>query len=169
MAIRPQPADASPNSAPPAGGQQTGNPPPAPRGSSPGSPGRPRFRPARGWIALFIALLALNFFLSTRAMRPASRVRIPYTPTFLQQVSANHVTSITSKGTAVQGTFTQKQSYAGSKATTLFATEIPTFANTDALSKLLQEHKVVVNAKPLDTGAPWWQNLLLGFGPTILF
>jgi cell division protease FtsH len=118
---------------------------------------------------LFIALLALNFFLSTRAMRPASRVRIPYTPTFIQQVSANHVMSITSKGTAVQGTFTQKESYAGSKATTLFATEIPTFANTDALSKLLQDHKVVVNAKPLDTGAPWWQNLLLGFGPTILF
>jgi cell division protease FtsH len=28
---------------------------------------------------------------------------------------------------------------------------------------------VVVNAQPLDTGAPWWQNLLLGFGPTILF
>ena len=27
----------------------------------------------------------------------------------------------------------------------------------------------VVNAQPLDTGAPWWQNLLLGFGPTILF
>ena len=28
---------------------------------------------------------------------------------------------------------------------------------------------MVVNAQPLDTGAPWWQNLLLGFGPTILF
>ena len=26
-----------------------------------------------------------------------------------------------------------------------------------------------MNAQPLDTGAPWWQNLLLGFGPTILF
>src|SRR5256714_11012034 len=28
---------------------------------------------------------------------------------------------------------------------------------------------VTVNAQPLDTGAPWWQNLMLGFGPTILF
>src|SRR5204862_2225928 len=28
---------------------------------------------------------------------------------------------------------------------------------------------VVVNAQPLDTGAPWWQNLLFGFGPTLLF
>jgi cell division protease FtsH len=33
----------------------------------------------------------------------------------------------------------------------------------------LQKNGVVVNAQPLDTGAPWWQNLLLGFGPTILF
>jgi cell division protease FtsH len=26
-----------------------------------------------------------------------------------------------------------------------------------------------VNAQPLDTGPPWWQSLLLGFGPTLLF
>jgi cell division protease FtsH len=26
-----------------------------------------------------------------------------------------------------------------------------------------------VNAKPLDTGAPWWQTLLVAFAPTILF
>ena len=80
-----------------------------------------------------------------------------------------HVASITSKGTAVQGVFKEKQSYKGSSPTTLFATEIPAFANTDQLSKLLQENGVVVNAKPLDTGPPWWQSLLLGFGPAILF
>ena len=34
---------------------------------------------------------------------------------------------------------------------------------------MLQENDVTVNAKPLDTGSPWWQALLLGFGPTILF
>ena len=27
---------------------------------------------------------------------------------------------------------------------------------------------MTVNAEPLDTGAPWWQGLLFGFGPTIL-
>jgi cell division protease FtsH len=46
---------------------------------------------------------------------------------------------------------------------------VPAFANTDALSGLLQKNRVVVNAQPLDTGGPWWQSLLLGFGPTILF
>jgi cell division protease FtsH len=79
------------------------------------------------------------------------------------------VKEITSKGTAIQGTFTQKERYAGSKPTTRFRTEVPAFADNDALSQLLQEKGVVVNAEPLDTGAPWWQNLLLGFGPTILF
>ena len=28
---------------------------------------------------------------------------------------------------------------------------------------------MVVNAQPLDTGTPWWQSLLLFFGPTLLF
>src|SRR5207249_4526932 len=79
------------------------------------------------------------------------------------------VKEITSKGTAIQGTFTQKERYAGSKPTTRFRTEIPSFADNDALSHLLQQKGVVVNAQPLDSGAPWWQNLLLGFGPTILF
>jgi cell division protease FtsH len=79
------------------------------------------------------------------------------------------VKEITSKGTAIQGTFTQKLRYGGSKPTTRFRTEIPAFADNDALSRLLQRKGVVVNAQPLDTGAPWWQNLLLGFGPTILF
>ena len=74
-----------------------------------------------------------------------------------------------SKGTAIQGTFTRKQQYAGSKPTTRFRTEIPAFANNDALTELLQRKRVVVNAQPLDTGGPWWQNLLLGFGPTLLF
>jgi cell division protease FtsH len=61
------------------------------------------------------------------------------------------------------------ESYKGSKPTTRFKTEVPAFADTNALSQLLQEKKVVVNAQPLDTGAPWWESLLVGFGPTILF
>jgi cell division protease FtsH len=143
-------------------------PPPAPRGSSPSKPQR-SWRPRPGWIALFLALLAVNFFFSARAMREPARVRVAYSPYFLTQVKEEHVSGITSKGTAIQGEFKQKQSYQGSKPTTKFRTEVPAFANTDQLSKLLQEHDVTVNAQPLDTGPPWWQSLLLGFGPTILF
>src|SRR4249919_1246629 len=143
--------------------------PPAPRGSSPASPQPPRFRPTRGWIIFAVVLLGFNFYLGSRATQPASRIRVPFSPFFLQQVTDGHVKDITSKGTAIQGTFTQKQRYAGSKPTLRFRTEIPAFADNNALSRLLQAKRVVVNAQPLDSGAPWWQNLLLGFGPTILF
>src|SRR2546423_4047178 len=148
-------------------GESAPSPPPTPRGSSPAP--KPSFRPGRRWIICVLALLALNFYFGTRANQPPSRVRVPYSPFFLQQVRAGHVKQITSKGTAIQGTFTKKEVYAGSKPTTRFRTEIPAFANNDALSKLLESKGVIVNAQPLDTGAPWWQNLLLGFGPTILF
>jgi cell division protease FtsH len=121
------------------------------------------------WIAFFLALLALNLFVSTRATQPPSRVRVPYSPFFLQQVKSGNVQEITSKGTDIQGTFKNKISFNGSKPTTLFGTEIPAFANTDELSQVLQDSNVTVNAEPLDTGAPWWQTLLFGFGPTILF
>jgi cell division protease FtsH len=143
--------------------------PPTRRGSSPTAPKPPRFRVGRGWLLLALALLAFNFYVGSRATQPPSRVRVPYSPFFLEQVNAGHVKEITSKGTAIQGTFTQKLQYAGSKPTTRFETEIPAFANNDALSRLLEQKRVVVNAQPLDTGAPWWLNLLLGFGPTILF
>ena len=143
--------------------------PPAPSGSSPPSPQPPRFRPTRGWIIFAVVLLGFNFYLGSRATQPASRIRVPFSPFFLQQVTEGHVKEITSKGTAIQGTFTQKQRFAGSKPTLRFRTEIPAFADNNALSRLLQEKRVVVNAQALDSGAPWWQNLLLGFGPTILF
>jgi cell division protease FtsH len=141
-------------------------PPPAPSGAS---PSRPRFHFSRGWILFGIALLAFNIYFSSRATEPSSRVRVPYSPFFLNQVKAEHVKEITSKGTAIQGTFAKPQSYAGSKPTTKFKTEVPAFANNDALTSLLEKNGVVVNAQPLDTGPPWWESLLLGFGPTLLF
>jgi cell division protease FtsH len=143
--------------------------PPAPRGSSPTGPRPPGFRPNRWWILVALALLAFNFYLGSRATQPPARVRVPYSPFFLDQVRAGHVKEITSKGTAIQGTFTEKLRYDGSKPTTRFETEVPAFADNNALSRLLQDEGVIVNAQPLDTGLPWWENLLLGFGPTILF
>ena len=98
-----------------------------------------------------------------------SRIRVPYSPFFLDQVRAGDVVSITSKGTAIQGTFKKATSYAGSKESTRFSTEIPAFADTKALSSLLESKNVVVNAKPLTGSVAWWESLLLGFGPTLLF
>jgi cell division protease FtsH len=119
-----------------------------------------------------LVILALNYWAAARAVQPAARVRVPYSPFFLEQVRAGKVLAITSNGTAIQGEFKQPTRYptgATGTKTTLFATEIPAFADTNALSTLLQTKGVVINAQPLDTGPPWWQSLLLGFGPTLLF
>jgi cell division protease FtsH len=148
--------------------QKPASAPSTPGGSPPSRSRFSGFRPSRAWILFALALLALNFYVGSRATQPAARVRVPYSPFFLQQVRAGHVESITSKGTAIQGTFTQKIQFEGSKPTTRFRTEIPAFADNDALSRLLEQKGVVLNAEPLETGAPWWLNLLLGFGPTIL-
>jgi cell division protease FtsH len=132
-----------------------------------GSP--PRFRIGRWWIVFALGLLAVNFWAGSQAMQAESRVRVPYSPYFLEQVRAGHVAEITSKGTAIQGEFKREQRFGDSKPTKRFKTEIPEFADRNALSQLLQGSGVVVNAEPLDTGAPWWQSLLIGFLPTLLF
>jgi len=150
-------------------GRTNDTPPPAPRGSTPSPTRFGGLRPGWMWLLFALALLAVNFYVGSRATRPPERVRIPYSPFFLDQVRAGHVKSITSKGTAIQGTFTEKVAYLDEKPTTLFRSEIPAFADNDALSRLLEEKGVVVNAQPLDRGVPWWQSLLVGFGPTLLF
>src|SRR5438105_2427277 len=147
--------------------RQRSSNPPAPSTQTP-SPG-PRFRIGWRWAVFVLVLLVFNFWAGSRATKVESRVRVPYSPFFLQQVSSGNVAEITSKGTAIQGTFTHKERYRGSKPTTRFRTEIPAFADNTALAKLLERKGVIVNAVPLDTGAPWWENLLLGFGPTIVF
>jgi cell division protease FtsH len=129
---------------------------------------RPPPRRLKWWLAWILGLLVLNYWLGSRATHPPARVRVPYSPFFLDKVQAGRVASITTKGTAVQGTFTTPQRYANGKPSTRFKTEIPAFADTNSFSRLLRQKAVVVNAQPLDTGPPWWESLLVGFGPTIL-
>src|SRR4029077_19034259 len=126
------------------GGRISTAPPP-----SPAPQPKPRFRVSWQMLAFIAALLVINFWFGSRATQGPERVRVPYSPYFLTQVQDGNVADITSKGTAIQGTFKKKQSYQDSKATTQFKTEVPAFADTDALSQLLEHKKVVINAKPL--------------------
>jgi cell division protease FtsH len=97
-----------------------------------------------------------------------TRVRVPYSPFFLQQVRADNVVSITSTTSEIQGTFAHSTKPAGTSTTSVrFVTEIPSFADTNQLSRLLQQHGVVVNAKSAQ-GVPFWKTVLFGFGPTII-
>jgi cell division protease FtsH len=144
------------------------------RATPPGGGAGGRRSRSRWWPIALVALLlfALNYSIASNATQPQARVRVPYSPFFLKQAQAGNVQVITSTGTAVQGTFKHAVRYpnnASGTRTTLFSTEIPAFADTNALSQLLQSKGVVINADPLDTGGSLWQTLVFGFGPTLLF
>ncbi|MFN2629564.1 MAG: hypothetical protein ABR569_13145 [Gaiellaceae bacterium] len=87
---------------------------------------------------MFLALLVVNYRAASVATKAQSRLRVPYSPVFLQQLQAGNVTEIRSKGTAIQGTFKRPERYGGSQPTKRSATEIPAFADTNAHSHLLQ-------------------------------
>ncbi len=147
---------------------------PAPDGRGAPEPPRP---PAphgrRGFWMIVVALLALNLVL-VLVFKPASatRVKVPFSPYFLSQVSAGAVESITSKGDSIQGTFKQAVRYPpddqSTTPTALFSTEVPSFWDSTSLTNLLQSKGVQVNAQAPTTGMSLIEELLLGFGPTLL-
>jgi cell division protease FtsH len=120
------------------------------------------------YVVLLVVALGLNYWGAHRVTQE-TRIRVPYSPFFLQQVRSGNVVSVVSTASDLQGEFVHATKPAGASTTSVhFVTEIPSFANTNELSQLLQANGVVVNAKPLDTGGPVWEQLLLGFGPTII-
>jgi cell division protease FtsH len=123
-------------------------------------------------VLLVVGLLALNLWISSQALQPAARVQIPYSPTFLEQVQAGNVSQISSTGDSIQGTFKTAVTYPpGSKSaspTTLFSTQIPSFANGSQLQQQLESKDVTINAHPVQTNPSLLSELLFGFGPTIL-
>jgi cell division protease FtsH len=121
-------------------------------------------------LLVFVGLLVLNYTLASRSLSEPPLTRIPYSPLFLEQVRAGNVSRITSKGSSIQGLFRRPVSYPSpsSSPSKRFTTLIPSFADGAALSQLLEEHDVVINAEPLQQSASWWQTILYGFGPTFL-
>ena len=124
-----------------------------------------------GFLIFFLLLLLFNIVLTSTLTTTPTRVRIPYSPTFLAQVNAGNVSSISSKGTAVQGNFRTAVRYPASSTaapTKLFVTELPEFANNNALLALLQSKRVVINASSPSTETPVLVTILLSFGPALL-
>jgi cell division protease FtsH len=124
------------------------------------------------WI-LFIGLLAFNW-IAVLLMQPAGhpRVKVTFSPYFLQQVEAGQVKSITSKSDTIRGTFKTNVRYppndTKAKPTNLFSTQVPSFWNNTSLTALLQAHGVQVNAQNPSPGTSVLAEVLLGFGPTLL-
>jgi cell division protease FtsH len=128
---------------------------------------RPRF-----WVVVLV-LLALNY-ISVAVLAPGRErsVRVPYSPVFLAQVSKGNVKQISSTGETVSGEFKAPVKYPPTakdvEPARNFDTEIPTFANTDELDKLLRDKNVVISAESINQGRGTLLNLILGFGPVIL-
>jgi cell division protease FtsH len=124
---------------------------------------------ARFWWILLI-ILALNWIISSALLGPPSRVTVSYT-FFTTQVQDKNVSTVTSTGESIEGSFKKAMSYTpqggSAEQVTNFTTQRPAFA-TDNLYQELQSTGVPINAKPPDQRAPLWEQLLLGFGPTLL-
>jgi cell division protease FtsH len=119
------------------------------------------------YLVLFAVLLGINYWGAHRVIQE-KRIRVPYSPFFLEQVRADNVVTVTSTASELEGDFKHSTKPAGSSpASAHFVTEIPSFADTNQLSRLLENHGVVVNATSPD-GVPLWKSLIFGFGPTIV-
>ncbi|MDP9430468.1 MAG: ATP-dependent zinc metalloprotease FtsH [Actinomycetota bacterium] len=145
---------------------------------------------SRFWLVL-AGLLVLNWLLSGLLLAPPQRLEVPYT-FFREQVEAGNVAAVTTTGDTIEGRFEQAVTYppddqgtqaddgadrqapdqltdvlgGQSRSGTLFSTQRPSFAD-DGLIGLLLREDVTVNAQPPDR-VPVWQQLVFGFGPTIL-
>src|SRR5262245_40383756 len=149
--------------APAPDGRGAPEPPPPPR-----SPQRRRMF----WIAA-AALLGLHLLLVAMFQPEGERrVKVAFSPYFLSQVDAGEVESITSKGDSIEGTFRRPMKYPpddeSAEPTTLFSTEVPSFWDSASLTEVLRSKGVQVNAESPNPGASLIENLLLGFGPTLL-
>ncbi len=137
-------------------------------GSSPRAPEqRPR---GAGFWWFVLAFLVLNWSLMSVLMGPPPRTDVSYT-FFTEQLDDGNVDAVTSTADTIQGRFTDPVGYppgSGSAASVeQFTTQRPSFAADDLLGALEAEG-VTVNATDPDAAPPLWQQVLVGFGPTLL-
>jgi cell division protease FtsH len=150
---------------------RTAPPPPDPRRGNlrvSGAPKKPPMIPwsPRRFIAILLGLFVLNWLIVAVFAPPEKRIKVPYSPTFLQEVRKGNVKEISSTGDTVKGEFKKEVKYKGDSAKGL-ETEIPTFANDRELSQLLEDNGVVISASPPGERS-LLQTILFSFGPTIL-
>jgi len=148
---------------------------PAPDGRGAPPQQKPPFIPRnRTFIWILVGLLALNLLLAILTSGPESRPQVPYQPFFVDQVTADNVRDISSTADSIEGTLKQEATYTppgGGDPVTVsddFKTEVPSFIDNGAVTALLTQHHVVINASPPDSGRSAIGTILLGFLPTLL-
>jgi cell division protease FtsH len=124
----------------------------------------------RRYALVIVALLVVNWLVAGAFYGGPDRPTIAYSPLFLHEVQAGNVGEISSSGTgSIQGVFRKPVQVTGAgQSVTDFQTQVPTFADDNALSAALSNGNVTVNASPPDTGPGLLESLLVGFGPVVL-
>jgi cell division protease FtsH len=120
----------------------------------------------RRFLAILAVLFLLNWLIVAIFAPAEERIKVPYNPTFLTEVRQGNVKEISSRGDTVQGEFRDEVTYQDDQAKQ-FETEIPTFANDEELSQLLERENVTINAEPPDSRS-LLETILFSFGPTLL-
>jgi cell division protease FtsH len=160
------------------------SPPPSPNKPT-GASVQPTMPPRRTWI-WFVLILLANYFVM-RGLFPDSDapVKVPYT-FFKEQILANNVEAIYSRGETITGRFTNAVTFPrpGSTPTataqktaaqpppeprevTHFATTLPAFVDP-GLEKLLIDHGAEISAEPIQVQRSPLSSFLIGFGPALL-
>src|SRR3954452_6149576 len=111
----------------------------------------------RRLLAFVSGLLVLNLILSFTTGGPPSRAQVPYQPFFVDQLQKDNIRPITPRGASIEGELIKKVKYdaegdKGPVDVDRFKTLVPAFINRAALTKLVSDNNVVVNAKPPETG-----------------
>jgi cell division protease FtsH len=148
---------------------------PAPDGRGAPPQQKPPFIP-RKWTFLWIlvGLLAVNVLISILASGHASRPQVPYQPFFVEQVTADNVQEISSTSDSIEGTLKKEATYTPPgggdpvKVSEDFKTEVPSFIDSKAVTELLTEHHVVINASAPSSGGSPLLTILFAFLPTLL-
>src|SRR3954467_1012178 len=169
------PRDAPPAKPPPPETHPAGwrvHPAPDGRGAPP-PPKQPMIPRNRTLIAFLLGLLVVNLLISFLTGGAPDRPRVPYQPFFVNQVQAQNVSEISSKGDSIEGQLKNEASYdppGDDKPITVtkFKTEVPSFIDHGQLTTVLTQAGVVINAESPDSGRSLIGSLLLGFLPTIL-
>jgi cell division protease FtsH len=150
---------------------RTPPPPPDPRRGNlrvSGAREKPPMLPwsPRRFVTILVALFILNWLIVAVFAPPEERIKVPYNPTFLEQVRKGNVREISSSGDTVKGEFKKSVEYKGDRAKD-FETEFPTFADDQELSRLLEDNDVIISAEPPGERS-LLETILFSFGPTIL-
>lgn len=166
----------SPTSPPPTTPHPSGfrvDPAPDGRGAPPQQ--KPPFIPrSRTFIWVLVGLLALNVVVAILANGHTSRPQVPYQPFFVEQVRADNVREISSTSDSIDGTLKKEATYTPPgggdpvKVSEDFKTEVPSFIDNKAVTELLTEHHVVINASAPSSGGSPLLTILFAFLPTLL-